>query len=447
VNGLPSPGRTGTGATGPLAGARTALALLLIINLFNYIDRQVLAAVEPEIRQELFPDDLERGKDWTGWLSTAFLLSYMIISPVFGFLADRTSRWRLVGIGVILWSLASGASGLNWGVNLTAAFWILLATRCFVGVGEAAYGPVAPAMISDLFPLQVRGKVMAWFYFAIPVGSALGYTFGDQVTKIMGSWRWPFFLVVPPGLLLGLLCFMMTDPRRGQTEAVREPTQQHFKLVDYRALVRIPSYVLDTLGMTAMTFAMGGIAYWMPAYLKDYGAMNFGPFSPKTFFGGLTALAGMLGTVAGGITGDWLRPRFSGSYFLVSGTAMLAGFPLVLLFLITPFPLAWLFMFLAVFCLFFNTGPTNTILANVTHPAVRASAFALNIFIIHLLGDAISPPLIGMIYRRANLKIGFAVVSLMMLVGGLFWILGARYLERDTLRAPQSLDSSEPTPA
>jgi len=118
-----------------------------------------------------------------------------------------------------------------------------------------------------------------------------------------------------------------------------------------------------------------------------------------------------------------------------------------LLFLVTPFPLAWLFMFLAVFCLFFNTGPTNTILANVTHPAVRASAFALNIFIIHLLGDAISPPLIGMIYRRSNLKVGFAVVSLMMLVGGLFWIMGARYLERDTLRAPQSLDSSEPTPA
>jgi predicted MFS family arabinose efflux permease len=185
----------------------------------------------------------------------------------------------------------------------------------------------------------------------------------------------------------------------------------------------------------------------MPAYLKDYGVMDFGPFSPKTFFGGLSALAGMLGTVAGGITGDWLRPRFSGSYFLVSGAAMLAGFPLVLLFLVTPFPLAWLFMFLAVFCLFFNTGPTNTILANVTHPAVRASAFALNIFIIHLLGDAISPPLIGMIYRRSNLKVGFAVVSLMMLLGGLFWIMGARYLERDTLRAPQSLDSSEPTPA
>jgi MFS family permease len=434
------------GPTQALPGARTALALLLAINLFNYIDRQVLAAVEPEIRQELFPDDIDRGKDWTGWLSTAFLVSYMVLSPVFGFLADRTSRWRLVGIGVILWSVASGASGLNWGVNLTAAFWILLATRCFVGVGEAAYGPAAPAMISDLFPLQVRGKVLAWFYFAIPVGSALGYTFGDQITTIMGSWRWPFYLVVPPGLLLGLLCFMMTDPRRGQAEPVRGATKRRFNLTDYQALVRIPSYVLNTMGMTAMTFAMGGIAFWMPDYLKVYEAVNLGPFSPKTFFGGLSALAGMLGTLAGGATGDWLRSRYSGSYFLVSGAAMLTGFPLVLLFMVTPFPLAWIFMFLAVFCLFFNTGPTNTILANVTHPAVRASAFALNIFIIHLLGDAISPPLIGMISRRSNLKVGFGVVSAMMLVGGLFWIWGARYLERDTLRAPESLDNSEPSP-
>src|SRR5262249_29403461 len=148
-----------------------------------------------------------------------------------------------------------------------------------------------------------------------PVGSALGYTFGDQITTIMGSWRWAFYLVVPPGLLLGMLCFMMTDPPRGQADAVRGGTKRHFKLTDYKALVRIPSYVLNTMGMTAMTFAMGGIAFWMPAYLKYYEAMDVGPISPKTFFGGLSALAGMLGTLAGGVAGDWLRSRYSGSYF------------------------------------------------------------------------------------------------------------------------------------
>src|SRR5687767_791768 len=91
-------------------GARSALTLLLLINLFNYIDRQVLAAVEPEIRKELLVDvgEEKEAKFWMGLLSTSFLVSYMLIAPVFGLLADRMRRWVLVGIGVIIWSLASG---------------------------------------------------------------------------------------------------------------------------------------------------------------------------------------------------------------------------------------------------------------------------------------------------------------------------------------------------
>ena len=121
---------------------------------------------------------------------------------------------------------------------------------------------------------------------------------------------------------------------------------------------------------------------------------------------------------------------------------MLLAFPLVLLILVTPFPWAWVFVFLACFCLFFNTGPTNTILANVTHPAVRASAFALNIFVIHALGDAISPWIIGEIAGRSSFAVAFAVVSIFILVGGLFWLWGARYLERDTALAPTRLETN-----
>jgi hypothetical protein len=132
-----------------------------------------------------------------------------------------------------------------------------------------------------------------------------------------------------------------------------------------------------------------------------------------------------------------MRARFSGSYFLVSGVALIIGFPMVVGFVYAPFPAAWIFVFLAVFCLFFNTGPTNTILANVTHPSVRASAFALNILIIHALGDAISPPIIGFISGRYGQRTGFIVVSTVMLVGGLLWLLGMKHLQRDTERVEQ----------
>src|SRR5262249_20204925 len=135
-----------------------------------------------------------------------------------------------------------------------------------------------------------------------------------------------------------------------------------------------------------------------------------------------------------------------GSYFLVSGLAMLLAFPFFLAVLWTPFPWAWLFIFLACFLLMFNTGPSNTILANITHPAVRAQGFALNILVIHLLGDAISPTIIGAIadsYKvdgRSNMNAGFLAVSAMILLGGILWLAGVPFLARDTARAPTRLD-------
>jgi MFS family permease len=276
------------------------------------------------------------------------------------------------------------------------------------------------------------------------VGGALGYAFGDMVIKMWGkeAWRWAFYLVVPPGLLLGVLCFLMREPRRGAADGVAAGSRKA-SVHDYLDLFHIPSYVLNTLGMAAMTFAIGGLAFWMPDYLvkERPDAVGLLGIPPRMTFGIITAVSGLIATLLGGIAGDRLRGRFSGSYFLVSGGAMLFGFPMMLLFLYSPFPLAWIFNFLAVFCLFFNTGPTNAILANVTHPAVRASAFGLNILIIHALGDIISPPIIGLIKDMFNLTAGFIVVSVFMLLGGLLWLWGARYLERDTALAPTRLTS------
>jgi MFS family permease len=199
--------------------------------------------------------------------------------------------------------------------------------------------------------------------------------------------------------------------------------------------------VLNTLAMAAMTFAIGGVAYWMPKYVLDY--RHWGTIaSVNLIFGGIAVVAGLAGTLAGGMAGDKLRGRFPGSYFLVSGAGMLAGFPLFLAILWTPFPWAWIIIFVAVFCLFFNTGPSNTALANVTHPSMRATAFAVNIFVIHALGDAISPPVIGWMSDRWGMNVGFATVSVMMLVGGVIWLAAARFLGRDTAAAPHRLEGA-----
>jgi MFS family permease len=415
--------------------AAGALALLLAINLFNYIDRYILAAVLPRIRQDFLtgePNQFQKA----GWLFPAFLISYMCAAPIFGWLADRFSRWWLIAISVALWSLASGWSGL------ATSFVVLLCTRAFVGIGEAGYGPAAPTIISDLYPLERRGRVLAYFYLALPVGSAVGYAFGGKIADLL-NWRWAFYLVVPPGLLLAFLCLFMRDPRRTSARGLafaERPT-----LADYLELARNRSYVINTAAMTALTFAIGGMSAWVPDYIYSERGKEF-PRSPDLLgninltFGAILAVAGFFATLLGGWTGDWLRKRFASSYFLVSGVGVLLAFPATIAILRVRFPAAWICLFIAVFFLFFNTGPSNTALANVTMPSVRASAFALNILIIHALGDAISPPLIGAIRDRWNMNAGFLAVSGTMLLAGVFWIVGARFLSRDTMKVERGAE-------
>src|SRR6266508_2872636 len=352
----------------PMSGAPTALFLLLAINLFNYIDRQILAALEPDIRASFFAPGDVNAMTKTGLLADAFFVTYMISAPILGLLADRFSRWIIVGSAVILWSLASGGSGL------AATFGILFATRICVGIGEGGYGPAAPTILADLFPIETRGRIMAVFYTAIPVGSALGYVIGGLIGAHLG-WRWAFYLVAPPGLLLGLLCF------------------------------------------------------WVPAYLRY---RNQSPDVGMPIFGLITVVAGLVSTLLGGVIADKLRSRFAGSYFWVSGIGMLIACPFFIVALYIPFPAAWIAMFLAIFFLFLNTGPSNTALANVSLPAVRATAFAANIFVIHALGDVQAFWLLGYIGGHTNMHVAFLFVSGIILLSGVAWLIGAKYLPADT---------------
>jgi MFS family permease len=406
--------------TKPVGGAYPALFLLLAINLFNYIDRQILAAVEPDIRTTFFSANDVNAMTKTGFLGVAFFVTYMVSAPILGLLADRMSRWLIVGSAVILWSLASGGSGL------AATFEILFATRICVGIGEGGYGPAAPTILADLFPIETRGRIMAIFCAAIPVGSALGYVIGGLVGTHLG-WRWAFYLVTAPGLLLGLLCFWQRDPRVTADNLLQKSPRRSVRA--YLNLFRTRSYLINCIAMTLMTFVTGGLGFWAPAYLRF---RNQSPDVGMTIFGLITVVAGLVSTLLGGVIADKLRSRFAGSYFWVSGIGMLISCPFLIATLYIPFPVAWITMFLAIFFLFLNTGPSNTALANVSLPAVRATAFAANIFVIHALGDVQAFWLLGYIGGRTNMHVAFLFVSGVILVSGLVWLIGVKYLAADT---------------
>ncbi|PYJ39468.1 MAG: MFS transporter [Verrucomicrobia bacterium] len=404
----------------PMSGARSALFLLLAINLFNYIDRQILAALEPDIRANFFAASDVNAMTKTGLLGDAFFVTYMLSAPILGLLADRFSRWIIVGSAVILWSLASGGSGL------AATFAILFVTRVCVGIGEGGYGPAAPTILSDLFPIETRGRIMAIFCAAIPVGSALGYVIGGLIGAHLG-WRWAFYLVAPPGLLLGLLCFRQRDPRADARHLSQKSPRR--SISDYLNLFRTRSYLINCIAMTLMTFVTGGLGFWVPAYLRY---RNQSPAVGMTIFGLITVVAGLVSTLLGGVIADRLRSRFAGSYFWVSGIGMLIACPFFVATLYTPFPAAWLPMFFAIFFLFVNTGPSNTALANVALPAVRATAFAVNILVIHALGDVQAFWLLGYIGGHTNMHVAFLFVSGIIFLSGLTWLIGVKYLPADT---------------
>ena len=251
------------------------------------------------------------------------------------------------------------------------------------------------------------------------------YVLGGFINEHLG-WRWAFYLVTPPGLLLGLLCFWQRDPRGAADNRVQE-SQRSIRA--YLNLFRTRSYLINCIAQTLMTFVLGGLGFWVPAYLRyrdqssDVG---------MTIFGLVTVVAGLVSTLLGGIIADKLRPRFAGSYFWVSGMGMLIACPIFIVALYMPFPAAWVPMFVAIFFLFLNTGPSNTALANVSLPAVRATAFAANIFVIHAFGDVQAFWLLGYIGGHTNMHVAFLFVSGIIFLSGLVWLIGVKYLPADT---------------
>jgi MFS family permease len=313
------------------------------------------------------------------------------------------------------------------------SFAMLFATRIFVGIGEGGYGPAGPTILADLFPLQTRGRILAIFCAAIPVGSALGYVLGGAAMTHFTfaaeaeRWRWAFLFAAVPGLVLGSVALFQRDPRAISTVRTERPRT---KREDYLALARTPSYVLNCAAQTTMTFALGGLGFWVAEYLHSRGQ----PPSATQTFGALIVGAGLLSTLVGGWIGDRLRGKIAGSYFLVSGLGMVLACPLFIAMLYTSFPRAWWFMGSAVFLLFLNTGPSNTALANVALPKIRVTAFALNILVIHALGDVLAFPTLGYIAGHTSWTVAFLFVSGVMFISGLFWFAGMKFLGRDTAR-------------
>jgi MFS family permease len=401
------------------------LALLTALNLLNYIDRFVMSAVLPKVQ-----DDLHVSNFVGGSLATVFLVGYFVTSPIFGAIADRSGtggRKRLLMLGVSVWSVATVASGLVHGVPS------LLAARAIVGVGEASYATIAPTLIDDLASPARKGRWMAIFFAAIPVGSALGYIVGGAVEHTHG-WRSAFFVAGAPGIVLALLCLLIAEPRRRASAA-----PEIFRSA--RTLLRIPLYRSGVLGYCAYTAALGGFAFWAPKYLVMRYGLEAGRASAT--FGMLTVVSGFVGTLIGGWLADMAVRKRGGTTvssfdagkdaataranLSVCALSAALGAPLAAAAIAAPTPNA--FFAVLVPCevaLFLSTGPVNLAMLRSAPVGLRASAMAVGIFAIHLLGDLWSPMAIGLVADHAPWASAMMAAPLGFVIAAFVWRRGAK---------------------
>jgi MFS transporter, Spinster family, sphingosine-1-phosphate transporter len=382
---------------------------LTALNLLNYADRNVLFAVQPLVQSEFHIN-----KTQVGYLTSAFLICYMITAPFVGPLADRYSRKLIISLGAIFWS------GLTLLTAVTHTYTELLVRHTLVGVGEATFVTIAPTFVADLFAENKRGRILGVFYLAIPVGSAAGYLLGGHLAPLHG-WRFPFYIAAAPGFLIAIAVLFLKEPRRGQFDTLKQTPER----ASIFGLARNPAFLTATLGMAMMTFSLGGIQVWMPQFL--FSERHYSLEAANFAFGIIVVVDGILASLLGGWLGDYLLPRFKSSYYLVSAVGMALGVPFMIVALFVPGRLMIPAIALAAFFLLFNTSPLNAAVINSVGANIRATAIAMNIFIIHSLGDVPSPTMMGWVADHRSLQAAFILPVIAMVLSAIVLFYGMRF--------------------
>jgi MFS family permease len=423
--------------------------VLFAMNMLDYTDRWAISGVLKYLQEDLKINDAEAGS-----LNFYFLLSYALISPLMGWAGDRTKRTRLLAIGVGVWSLATVGTGM------ARNFTELRIARSFLGIGEATYGVLAPALLMDLYPRSRRSRILAWFYLAMPIGYALGVALGSWISATYNDWRLAFFVVGTPGLAAAAASVFLPEPIRGASEGVDiERVKAHDKapitLADYLDLSVNSSFTYAVFGLAAYTFAFGGMAFWLPKYLEDVKGFSHANAGSIVAFTGLPAA--IIGMSGGGWLADFLAKKNPKALLQVSGISMILAVPCIIfgLYSQSTVPII-IWLLLAQILMFANTGPANAVVANVVDPKMRATAYAILGFAIHFFGDVWSPILIGWVsdlcgkpdtmvspigralaaigalpVNGKNLSAGMLIVVPTVLLGGTVLLAGARHLPRE----------------
>lgn len=410
-----APPANGAGMAARGAVSWGILGILALVNFLNYVDRQILLPLIPDIQRSLQISDAQ-----AGLLVTAFMVVHSLTSVPIGMLADRWRKKWVIAIGVGVWSVATAAAAL------TRTFGQLFAARAAVGIGEAAYAPAASAILAEEFPGRGRATAMGVFQLGMLVGGGVGFVVGGAIGHAFG-WRAAFLVAGLPGLLIALVTLLIPETRAiaAARTAERPPVTD---------LLRSKGFLQILLGGTLVTFAIGGILAWAPTFLQRN--HDYSPAEAGTVVGLGGVVAGLLGVVSGAWLADRLARTNAGARPIVSGAGFLLGVPFHVGLLVLEHRVAFLAcVWLTIYFFAWFTGPILAAVVDEVRPALHATAVGVYLLVIHLGGDAISPPIIGAISDRTDLRTALVAPVVAALLGGAI-------LVREGLRKSRAIRAS-----
>jgi MFS family permease len=358
-----------------------ALALLTLVYVLNFLDRTLIYILFTPIKKEMAFSDLQLALLGT----TSFVIFYTLLGIPFGRMADRVSRTKLIAAGLAIWSFFSGLTGF------ADSFWTLFLCRVMVGVGEATLGPAALSLLSDYFPPRMRATVQSVYGSGIAIGGGLAFFLGGWIGQAMG-WRYAFYFLGFPGLLLAIFVFFLREQPRGRTELKPASSSS----TDWRLLFRSVPLRYLFVGYALFALSSNNLGIWVPTFfvrVHDISILMIG-----TAAGILSIVVGIPVMILGGYYADRFSRMFSGGRMAFSAVAALASIPLwiALLFVNNIIALIALNVVLYGLALMW-VGPATADVHDISGPNLRGLGIGIFFSTVNIVAYGIGSPLIGKI--------------------------------------------------
>jgi len=393
--------------------------LLFLLYLFDYADRMVVNSMFSYIQNDLGINNFQ-----SGWLVSIIYLTIGILTFPISIVIDRWSRTKTVGIMAIVWSLATLLCAF------TGNYIQLFMARILIGFGEAGYAPGGSALISGMYPMEKRSKMMGLWNASIPLGSAIGVTMGGIIASTWG-WKHAFGIVAIPGLIIAILFLFVKDYKTVDLSKVDKANNKiKMERKDIvREFLKKPSVIFTYFGMTAIVFVTTAMIVWLPKFFESTSGMD--PKKAGTLAGAVMMLA-LIGAPMGGyITDRWRKKEPRARMLFPAITTFISAVLLFMAFFLFSGTLQIITLFVfGIFIMLFISGAA-AVTQDVIHPGLRATSYAIAVMVQNLLGSFTAPIVLGRISDLTNIKTAMSILPFSLLLGALLFLIGSRYYNND----------------